>query len=174
MPIFQAIFFQRRVGNLVGLLVCAGLIAYALYSQYVLGFEPCPLCIFQRVAVIAVGIGFLAAFLHGPLKRGATIYGALISLLALLGALISIRHIWIQAQPEGAVASCGATLGYMLDTLKFTTVIAKVLTGSGECHAINWTLLGLSMPWWVLLSFIGLMAWALWVNVIAPRKLAVG
>lgn len=172
MPIFQAIFFQRRVGNLVGFLVCAGLIGYALYSQYVLGFEPCPLCIFQRVAVMAVGIGFLLACLHHPGKRGALIYGGLIDLLAFAGVLVAMRHIWIQAQPEGAVAACGATLEYMLDTLKFTTVIAKVLTGSGECHAINWTLLGLAMPWWVLFALIASGAWAIWVNIIAPRKLA--
>lgn len=171
MPVFQAIFLQRRIGNLIGFLVCAALIGYALYSQYVLGYEPCPLCLFQRVAVIAVGLGFLLAFLHNPARPGATVYGVLIDLLAAAGALIAVRHIWIQAQPEGAVASCGATLDYMLDTLKFTTVIAKVLTGSGECHTINWTLLGLSMPWWVLFALVGLGAWALWVNVVVPRRM---
>jgi len=138
MPLLQAVFFNRRLGNLLGFLVCVALIAYALYSQYGLGYEPCPLCIFQRVAVIAVGVGFLLAFLHNPATKGALIYGVVIDLSALTGALIATRHIWIQAQPAGAVASCGATLGYMLDTLKFTTVIAKVLTGSGECHEINW------------------------------------
>jgi len=170
MLLLQAIFYQRRLGNLLGFLFCAALIAYALYSQYGLGYEPCPLCIFQRVAVIAVGLVFLLAFLHNPGIGGAFIYGVVIDLSAISGALIAARHVWIQAQPEGAVASCGATLGYMLDTLKFTTVIAKVLTGSGECHEINWTLLGLSMPWWVLFALIGLGAWAVWVNVMPKRR----
>ena len=43
----------RRLGYVLGALVCAGLIGYALYAQYVLGLEPCPLCVFQRIAVIA-------------------------------------------------------------------------------------------------------------------------
>ena len=38
----------------LGALVCAALIGYALYAQYGLGLEPCPLCMFQRVAVIAL------------------------------------------------------------------------------------------------------------------------
>ncbi len=165
------LFTDRRTGNLVGFLVCAALIAYALYSQYVLGFEPCPLCIFQRVAVMAVGLVFLLAALHHPRSKGALVYGTLGLIAALAGVLIASRHVWIQAQPPGTIAACGATLDYMLDILPVTTVITKVLTGSGECAEINWTLLGLSMPWWVLIACVGLGAWSLWVNVIAPGLL---
>lgn len=169
--LLSRIFTERRTGNLVGFLFCAGLIAYALYSQYGLGFEPCPLCIFQRVAVMSVGAVFLLAFLHHPGKRGALIYGVLALLAALIGAAIAGRHVWIQAQPPGAVAACGATLDYMLEILPVTDVITKVLTGSGECAEINWAMLGLSMPWWVLFACIGLGIWALWVNLIAPSLL---
>lgn len=169
--IFTRILTDRRIGNLVGFLCCVGLMAYALYSQYVLGFEPCPLCIFQRVAVMAVGLMFLLAAMHHPRERGARVYGVLTMIAALTGVLIAGRHVWIQAQPPGTVAACGATLDYMLDILPITTVINRVLTGSGECAEINWTLLGLSMPWWVLFACIGLATWALWVNVIAPSLL---
>jgi protein dithiol:quinone oxidoreductase len=165
------ILTERRTGNLAGFLFCAGLMAYALYSQYVLGFEPCPLCIFQRIAVIAVGLVFLLATLHHPRDRGARVYGVLGLIAALAGVLLAARHAWIQAQPPGTVAACGATLDYMLDILPITTVITKVLTGSGECAEVNWTLLGLSMPWWVLFACAGLGVWTLWVNVIAPSLL---
>lgn len=165
------IFTNRRTGNLVGFLICAGLMAYALYAQYSLGFEPCPLCIFQRVAVMAAGAVFLLAALHHPRDRGALIYGVLGFIAAAAGVAIAGRHVWIQAQPAGAVEACGATLDYMMQILPVTDVITKVLTGSGECAEINWRMLGLSMPWWVLFACIGLGVWSLWVNVIAPSLL---
>jgi Disulfide bond formation protein DsbB len=150
---------NRRLGNGLGFLACAGLIAYALYAEHVLGLAPCPLCIFQRVAVIAIGVVFLVATLHNPARIGARIYGALVTLAALAGIGIAARHVWIQAQPPGTVAACGADLDYMMEILPLKEVVAKVLTGSGECGNIDWTLLGLSMPWWVLFALVGLMGW---------------
>lgn len=155
---------NRRAGNALGFLACAGLMGYALYAQYALGLAPCPLCIFQRVATIATGILFLIAALHNPRITGARVYGALIGLAALGGMLVSARHVWIQAQPPGTVAACGADLDYLLEIMPVTEVVSKVLTGSGECGKIDWTLLGLSMPWWVAISLALLGAWALVVN----------
>jgi disulfide bond formation protein DsbB len=155
---------SRRSGNALGLLACAGLMGYALYAQYVLGLAPCPLCIFQRIATIVTGILFLLAAIHNPRGSGARVYGALIALAALGGMLISARHVWIQAQPPGTVAACGADLNYLLEIMPVTDVISKVLTGSGECGTVDWTLLGLSMPWWVAISLAVLGAWALLVN----------
>lgn len=137
---------------------------YALYAQYVLGLQPCPLCIFQRIATIVTGILFLIAAIHNPRGTGARVYGALIALAALGGMLISARHVWIQAQPPGTVAACGADLNYLLEIMPVTDVISKVLTGSGECGTVDWTFLGLSMPWWVAISLAVLGAWALLVN----------
>src|SRR5690606_27527502 len=100
----------RRLANALGFVACAGLIAYALYAEHVLGLTPCPLCIFQRVAVIAVGVLFLLAALHNPGRTGARVYGVLTGLAALGGVAIAARHVWIQAQPPGTVAACGADL----------------------------------------------------------------
>ncbi len=133
---------------------------YALYAQYGLDLAPCPLCIFQRIAVIATGAFFLLAALHNPGKVGARVYGALTVIAALLGIAISARHIWIQAQPPGTVASCGADLNYLLDIMPVTEVLTKALTGSGECGKVDWQLLGLSMPWWVAISLGVLALWA--------------
>ncbi|MDY6948664.1 MAG: disulfide bond formation protein B [Pseudomonadota bacterium] len=161
---------NRRAGNALGFLACAALMGYALYAQHVLGLSPCPLCIFQRVAVIVVGALFLIAALHNPSGNGARVYGVLIDLATLAGIGISARHIWIQAQPPGSVAACGADLNYLLEILPVTEVINKVLTGSGECGKVDWTLLGLSMPWWVLISLVILGAWAVLVNIVARPK----
>ena len=45
----------RRAAYLLGFLVCAALMGWALWLQYGEGLEPCPLCMFQRVCVSAVG-----------------------------------------------------------------------------------------------------------------------
>jgi protein dithiol:quinone oxidoreductase len=155
---------NRRLGNAIGFLACAALMAYALYAEHVLGLAPCPLCIFQRVAVIALGVVFLVAAAHNPGRTGARVYGALQLLAVVGGLLISGRHIWIQAQPPGTVAACGAGLDYLMEIMSLGEVIAKVLTGSGECGAVDWTFLGLSMPWWVAISLGVLGAWAAAVN----------
>ena len=163
-------WLTRRSGNFLGLLACIGLIGYALYAQYGMGLEPCPLCILQRVAVMAAGVLFLLAFLHNPGDRGARVYGVLIDLVALLGILVAARQIWIIAQPPGAVAECGASLDYMMDVLPLHEVLGKVLTGSGECAKIDWLFLGLNMPTWVLMALVCLGFWGLLVNWFAPRR----
>jgi disulfide bond formation protein DsbB len=154
-----------RAGNLLGFAVCVALLAYAYYSQDVLGLTPCPLCILQRIAVAGVGLAFLGAALHRPGRRGAVVWAVLIALTAAIGAAIAARHVWITAQPPGTVAECGASLDYMLEVLPLKDVLAKVLTGSGECGKVDWRFLGLSMPAWVLVWLLALGAWGIVVNL---------
>jgi disulfide bond formation protein DsbB len=162
-------WLTRRTGNLLGLLACAGLIGYALYAQYGIGLEPCPLCILQRVAVITAGMLFLLAFVHNPADRGARVYGVLIDLAALAGIAVAARQMWIIAQPPGAVAECGASLDYMMAVLPWHEVLAKVLTGSGECAKVDWQFLGLNMPTWVLMALVAVGTWGIAVNWFGKR-----
>lgn len=46
--------FSRRMLNGLGFLICAGGLGFAYYVQHYLGFEPCPLCIFQRLALLGL------------------------------------------------------------------------------------------------------------------------
>ena len=154
-----------RIANLAGFAVCAALLAYALYGEHMLGLEPCPLCILQRIAVLATALVFLGAAMHRARGGAALAWGAIIALVAALGAAIAARHVWITAQPPGTVAECGASLDYMLEVLPLKEVLAKVLTGSGECGKIDWRFLGLSMPAWVLVWMLALGAWGLFVNL---------
>jgi len=147
---------SRRLANTLGFAVCAGLILYALYAQYGQGFEPCPLCIFQRIGVMLLGLAFLAAALHDPRGRGRYVYAAVIVLFALLTAALAARHLYIQSLPPGSLPSCGAPLAMMLRFAPVLEVVRKVLTGSGECSEINWRFLGLAMPAWVLMAALGL------------------
>jgi protein dithiol:quinone oxidoreductase len=154
----------RRGLNAAGLLVCLGLLGYAWYAQAVLGLEPCPLCIFQRIGIAACGVLFLLALLHDPGRTGARVYGVLIALAAALCAAVAARHLWIQHLPAGAVPVCGASLNYMLEVFPLTDVIRKVLTGSGECAQVTWRFLALSMPGWVLIAAVALGVFGVYVN----------
>lgn len=161
---------QRRWLNLAGVAVVVGLMAYALYAQHVLGLDPCPLCIFQRIAMMAVGLVLLIAGLHAPAGKGARVYAVLGLLVALTGAGISIDHIRVQHLPQGQIATCGPGLGYMLDAFPFANVLKMVLSGSGECSTINWKFLGLTMPAWVLVWFLILATLAVVTNWRAVRR----
>lgn len=149
---------QRRPAYLLGALVCAGLMAWALWLQYGLQLDPCPLCVFQRIAVIATGVVFLLAAVHNPGRVGAILYAALTVIISGVGAALAAWHVWIQAQPKGAVAACGMGLNYMLETLPLTEVIGRVLKGSGECAEQGWLFMGLAIPSWTFVFFIAMIA----------------
>jgi protein dithiol:quinone oxidoreductase len=154
-----------RRGNLLGFAACAGLLAYAYYSQFVLHLEPCPLCIFQRVGVFALGLVFLIAAVHDPVIWGRRVYASLVALAALATIGVAIRHLYIQSLPEGSVPACGASLDFMLKVFSLSEVLVKVLTGSGECARVTWTFLGLAMPGWVLIAAVVLGAYGVWINL---------
>ncbi len=154
-----------RAANLLGALACAALLAFAYYAQVVLRLEPCPLCIFQRVGVFALGSVFAVAALHGPRGWGRRVYAVLLGAAALATAGVALRHLYIQSLPPGTVAACGASLDFMLKVFPLTEVLVKVLSGSGECAKVTWRLLGLSMPAWVLIAALGLGALGVWANL---------
>jgi disulfide bond formation protein DsbB len=156
---------QRRWLNLAGFGAVVGLISYALFAQYVQGYEACPLCILQRVVIIGLGLVLLAAGLHAPRGAGARAYGVLGLAVAAIGVYVAGRHVYIQSLPEGEVPPpCGAGLDYMLDVFGPFEAVRMVLTSAGECADVNWVFLGLSMPAWVLLWFVALGGLAITVN----------
>jgi disulfide bond formation protein DsbB len=157
-----------RTANGLGFLVCAALLAYAYYAQFVLRLEPCPLCIFQRVGIFAIGVIFAAAALHEPAGWGRRVYAGLLLLASLATIGVAVRHLYIQSLPPGTIAACGASLDFMLKVFPLTDVLVKVLTGSGECAKVTWRFLGLAMPAWVLIAAAALAAYALWANL--PRR----
>ncbi|GEK73330.1 MULTISPECIES: disulfide bond formation protein B [Halomonas] len=143
-----------RGWSLVGLAFCVMMMAVALGLEHLGGLEPCPLCIFQRVAVIAAGVVFAVAALHDPKGRlGGALYG-LLSLGAVgTGIGLAWRHLWLQSLPADEVPSCGPGLDYMMEVLPLQQVVSMVLNASGECAEISARFLGLSLPGWTLIGF---------------------
>ena len=133
--------------------VSFGLIGVGLLLQHVVGLDPCPLCIFQRMAYLAVALFALLAAWLSP-RAASRGFGVLVLAAALTGAGIAGRHVWLQMNPQSM--SCGPGLQTMLELFPLTDVLPKVFRGSGDCAEASWTLLGLTIAEWSLIWFVTL------------------
>ncbi len=150
-----------RIMTALPALFCAGLLGYAYYVEYVDFLIPCNLCILQRVVFFAIGVLFLLAAIKPALGWGRKVFGGLLVITTGIGIAISGRHVWMQGLPAEEVPDCGPSLGMMLEYDGWLSALSKVLTGSGSCAEISWELWGLSMPFWAMLCFIGLLIYTL-------------
>lgn len=162
--------FPARLLFALGFAACAGAMSFALFVEYGLGYEPCPLCVVQRVAMIAAGVVFLLGTLHAPRGAGRWIYAGGAALAAGAGAGVAGRHVWLQSLPADQVPACGPTLDYLMDMLPFTEVLMTVLRGDGNCAIVDAAFLGISLPGWTLIAFIGLTLYALAVPFLARKE----
>src|SRR5712671_6918446 len=159
-----------RLGFALGALACALLLSFGYFLQYVKGLEPCPLCLLQRGFFYAVLAVFLLAAVHGPKGGGAIAYGVLGALFAAGGAAAASRQVWLQHLPADKVPQCGPDLFFMLNNLPLSRTLEKLFYGSGECAAVDWKFLGLSIAGWSLAWFIALAIGAAALAVLQLRR----
>ena len=153
----------RRHLLLMGFLISVLLIVYVLYTQYVLGLEPCPLCILQRMAVIALGLSFLLLAVRPPQRKKSKFLASLLFVvISSAGVGIASRHVWIQNLPPDKVPGCGPGLDFMMANFPLSEVLEMVFSGSGECAEISWSFAFLSMPAWALIWLIVLGSFGVW------------
>ncbi len=89
---------------------------------------------------MAMGFVALIAFLHNPVSNAIKRFYAFLAGVAILWSVgVAGRHVWLQHLPPDQVPSCGPGLNYLIDALPMKTVLQEVLSGSGECAAIDWT-----------------------------------
>lgn len=154
---------------LLGFIFSFGLFGVALYMQHVMQLEPCPLCILQRITVIAAGLIFLVAFIFNPGPVLSKIFSGLIALVGLAGIGLSARHLWLQNLPPEAVPSCGPGFDFIVGNFPLTDAFSMIFSGSGECAEVSWQFLGLTIPAWTLIAFVGMIVLA-WVAAAKAAK----
>lgn len=159
---------SRQLNGFSGLIILA-LMLFALYLQHGLGEDPCPLCIFQRVAFMVAGVFFLLATLHHPRDLGIRLYGVLTLLASLTGASIAARQIWLQHLPADLIPACGPGLSWILQSHPWLDALKVVLQGSGECAKVGWTFAGLSIAQWSLVWF-GLFSIVSLLQILRPQR----
>ena len=111
--------------------------------------------------MIGFGLVCLVAAIHGPAKV-RRVYAAIAALFVAAGAATAIRQIWLQSVPADQLPSCLPSLEYMMEALPFQEIARLVLHGTAECAEVSWTMLGMSIPEWSLLGFIGMAIVCLW------------
>ena len=156
--------FSGRSGYLLGFIASFGLVGLALVIQTQYHLEPCPLCISQRMVFMGLGLVFLAAAIQNPSDLWRKIYAALLVLTAMGGAGVAIRHWWLQAHRESMIADCGVGFDYMFENFPLKKALTLVFRGTGDCAAIDWTFLGLSLPQLSLIAFVGFGAYAIYLT----------
>lgn len=147
-------FFDHRPrAVLAGVtLLCVGLLAFGMYLQHVKGLEPCPMCIVQRYAMVLVAL-VAALGAAWPSKRaGAGVAAGGVLLLAGFGAFVAARQSFLQWYPPEE-ASCGRDIYGMIDMFPLHRLVPMIFKGSGDCSAVDWTFLTLTIANWSFLNF---------------------
>ena len=152
-----------RTGYLLGFLGSFGSVGMALWIQTRYQLNPCPLCISQRVVLMGLGLMFLVAAIQNPAQQGRKIYALLHAIAALGGVSIAIRHWWLQAHRETIIADCGVGFDYMFENFPLQKALTLVFRGTGDCAAIDWTFLGITIPQLALMTFIGFAGYAVYL-----------
>lgn len=160
--IFHTLLTGKR-GYLLGFVLCFGIVALALVIQTTYKLEPCPLCITQRMVFMGLGALFLIAAFIPPVNILKKIFMALQVLTALGGAGVAIRHWYLQANRESMIADCGVGFDYMFENFPLQKAFKLLFRGTGDCAAIDWTFLGLTLPQLGLISFLGFAALAIYL-----------
>jgi disulfide bond formation protein DsbB len=149
---------NRDINLICGVMCVSSLLIAKFYFEDYLGLEPCYLCITQRVFIAIAGLLFFIWAVHDPKRLGARIYALLVLAAASAGAYFSLKQLYLQSLPEEQVPQCGPPVDYLFETFSNFEVIAMLLRGDGNCAKIQWEFLSITMPGWVLLIFIILIA----------------
>lgn len=146
--------------------ICVALLAFGMYLQHVVGLEPCPMCIVQRYALILVAVlAAIGASLRAGTARTALVAG--LGLFAVFGAFTAARQSWLQWYPP-EILSCGRDFFGMIEAFPLGRAIPMIFRGSGDCSAIDWTFMGLTIANWSFLWFAAFTLLALWM--LAARR----
>jgi len=135
-----------------------GLVAAGMELQHLLRLAPCPLCIFQRLIYLVIGLVALAGVL---LPGGRLLWSALIAALASGGVAVAGYQTWMQAFPHLATEcsySDPNAIERLVDWLGMEW--PSLFLATGFCTSRDWEFLGLSMANWSLLVFAGIVGYA--------------
>lgn len=124
--------------------------------------QPCPLCIFQRLLYLLIGLLALAGTL---LPGWASIWASLLALSAGGGLATAAYQSWLQYLPEPS-RECGFGEPTLIEQVVnwFGALWPEMFMATGFCSSKDWVFLGLSMANWSVLCFFGLLAAAVWLT----------
>ena len=124
------------------LIAAGGPLLTAYISQFGFGYEPCVLCVYQRIPYgVVIALGLLALFVKNPeIRRLIPLFAGL---AFLIGSGIALYHVGVEQHWWESAAPCGASGAAVANTQDFLAALQKKPEKS--CGDIDWTLFGVSM-----------------------------
>lgn len=173
----MSFFFTRRGANTLTIIACLSSLAIAyFYMEKYLFLTPCPLCYAQRIVFGIIAFVALLAVIFPAGNIGGKVYGILLFIISFGGAALSTRHLYLQSLPKGTLSSCGQDFYALVENTPFQDIVMKMITGTGDCGEIQWTVmeigipLNISIPGCGLIAFIAIAFWSLWHNTLKQHK----
>tara|TARA_B110000014_G_scaffold250895_1_gene227620 strand:- start:424 stop:924 length:501 start_codon:yes stop_codon:yes gene_type:complete len=112
----------------------------AYFIQYVLGHQPCNLCLFERVPYILTIIIIIISFIFNKYEK---IYLALLSIIFISATLISFYHFGIE---QGFIKeSLVCNLDSLNDNLTAEDILNQLKEKTISCKDVTFKILGLSL-----------------------------
>lgn len=156
-----SLFSARRFHALVAFAAFA-LLAVAFYMEYQMMLEPCPLCMMQRIMFFFIGVFALISACRGRISWQRTFAWPIV-VFSVLGAALSVRHLYLQNMPVDELPACLPGLSYMIEVFPWQETLQAMIMGTGDCGDVVWTFLGLSIPAWTLVAFLSMAFVNIWI-----------
>jgi disulfide bond formation protein DsbB len=130
-------------------LACVGAVCAALFTQHVLGMQPCPWCVLQRLIFVTIALAALVGLaLRSPLGRRVMALA-----MGLLGASGVTAALW-QNQVAAKSDSCNLTLAdRIVGATGLNFSLPEIFEARASCADAAATLLGLPYEFWSLTLF---------------------
>lgn len=156
--ILRSVLEEPRTAALLLALASAGVLGSALFFQFVLGYQPCVLCIWQRWPYVAVVVLGVLTLLFRSWKGLGDALLVVSGLALLAGAGIAAYHVGVEQHWWAGTASCGsaASKALSLEELRAQVMAAPVT----RCDEVAWSLFGISMAGYNVVISLGMAAFA--------------
>jgi disulfide bond formation protein DsbB len=150
---------RPRLVLLAIVLASLAVLTAAFTAQYLFGIEPCVLCLYQRVpygatAVLAVG----GVSFAGEGRMAGMIVG-LCGVVFLTGAGLAFYHVGVEQHWWGSIAACGGGAPGDMTVEQLRAGLAA--QPPKPCDQVDWTLFGVSLAGYNVLSSLSLAAFSL-------------
>ncbi len=122
------------------LLAGASPLAIAYYAQLVQGYDPCILCLYQRVPFAIVIVLGIIGLIRPAL---APVVGIIAGLAFATGMSIAFYHVGVEQHWWASAASCGGGLPEQMSIADFQKQLT--IKPAKSCDSVDWILFGLSM-----------------------------
>ncbi|MFH4366631.1 disulfide bond formation protein DsbB [Vibrio diabolicus] len=146
-------FSKGRLSWLLLLLFVVFFEACALYFQHVMMLAPCVMCIYERVAMMGVGVASIVGLMapNNPVFRWLGLIGW--GLSSYKGLLLAQQHVDYQFNPS-PFATCDLFVTFP-SWAPLNQWVPWMFEAYGDCSKIVWQFLDLSMPQWLVVIFAG-------------------